>query len=231
MSEVPRILIVTGASRGLGAHIAARAAQSGYRVLGAARASGEGPGFAIRACDVTDEAAVRALARHAAGLGLAYGLINAAGIAAMNLAVTTPPATVRRIIETNLVGTIAMCQRFAPLLMRAGTGRIINVSTIAVPLGLAGEAVYAASKAGVEAFTRSLARELSSFGITANCIAPGPIETDLIAGVPRPAIAKIVEQQVIRRQGTLEDAWDATRLLLADEARMISGQVLHIGGV
>ena len=91
----------------------------------------------------------------------------------MNLAITTPFKKVNEIIQTNLIGTIYSSQIFSPLLIKAGFGRIINFSTIAVNLGLQGESVYVASKAGVEAFSRVLAKELASFRITVNCIAPG----------------------------------------------------------
>src|SRR4029077_7954288 len=119
-----------------------------------------------------------------------------AGVAAMNMAVTTPAARVRKLVEVNLLGTIYVCQHFAPLLMRKKEGRIINFSTIAVALALSGESVYVASKAGVEAFTRTFAREVGGFGITANCVAPGPIDTDLIAKIPEEAIERVVRQQV-----------------------------------
>ena len=160
----------------------------------------------------------------------AFALINAAGIASMNLVITTPPATVKRIVETNLLGTIYCCQQIAPALIRRGRGRIINFSTLGVPLAIKGEAIYIASKAGVEGFTRVFARELSPYGITVNAIAPGPIDTALIAKVPKDNIAAVVNQQIIQRQGTPEDVWKVVSMLLSEESAMVSGQTLYIGG-
>ena len=91
----------------------------------------------------------------------------------MNLAVTTPPSMTQKLIQTNLAGTIHCCQLFAPLMIRKKAGSIINFSTIAVTLGLKGESIYAASKAGVEGFSRAFAREMADFDIRVNCIAPG----------------------------------------------------------
>jgi 3-oxoacyl-[acyl-carrier protein] reductase len=116
-------------------------------------------------------------------------------------------------------------------MMRARKGRIINFSTIAVPLALAGESVYVASKAGVEGFSRTFAREVADFNITVNCIAPGPIDTDLIAKVPAASIDKIVSRQVVRRKGTPDDIWNIVSFLLGAQADMVSGQVINVGGV
>lgn len=224
-----RALLVTGASRGLGRAIAERALTAGYDVIGLARTAAEAP-FPIHPCDVADAAAVKAVAAALPRDLPLWGVINAAGIASMNLAMMTPASTVQRVIATNLMGAIHVSQAFAPALVRAKGGRIIHFSTIAVPLGLAGEAVYVASKAGVEGFSRTFAREVAGFGVTVNCVAPGPVDTDLIAKVPADAIDRIVRRQVVQRKGTPDDVWNAVAFLLSDEAAMISGQVLAIGG-
>ena len=224
-----RTLLVTGASRGLGRAVADRAMAAGYDVVGLARSQVEAP-FPIHACDVADAAAVKAVAAALPRETPLWGVVNAAGIASMNLALMTPAATVQKVIATNLMGAIHVSQAFAPALVRAKGGRIIHFSTIAVPLGLVGEAVYVASKAGVEGFARTFAREVAGFGVTVNCIAPGPIDTDLIAKVPAEAIDRIVRRQVVQRKGTPDDVWDVASFLLSDAAGMISGQVLSIGG-
>ncbi len=170
------MLIVTGATRGLGRAIAERLCAAGETVVGLARQSVDVP-FEVLACDVSDYDCLRRAAAELRKRKVPVtALINVAGIASMNLAVTTPAATTRRMIEVNLLGTIFSCQNFAPLLMRAKGGVIVNFSTIAVALGLKGESVYVASKAGVEGFTRSFAREMADFNVRVNCVAQGQSE-------------------------------------------------------
>lgn len=184
----------------------------------------------MRTANVADPESVAAAMQDLRRDKTVFALINSAGIASMNLVVTTPSETVRRIVETNLLGTIFCCQQIAPALIRRGEGRIINFSTLGVPLAIKGEAIYIASKAGVEAFSRVFARELAPHGITVNAISPGPIDTALIAKVPREKVDAVVRQQIIPRQGTPNDVWNIVSLLLARESSMISGQVLHVGG-
>jgi 3-oxoacyl-[acyl-carrier protein] reductase len=224
------MIIVTGASRGLGRAICGRLRGQGIDVAGLARQPDPEDRNTF-ACDVTNRAALKALASQWKREGRAVeGLINAAGIAAMNLALTTPESSTRRIIETNLLGTIFCCQLFAPLMLKSGRGAIINFSSIAVALGLKGESVYAASKAGVEGFTRSFAREMADFGVTVNCLAPGPVQTDLLRGVSEAQINKIIEQQIMPRPFSPDDVCDLVELLLDSKARHLTGQVIHVGG-
>jgi 3-oxoacyl-[acyl-carrier protein] reductase len=224
------VIVVTGASRGIGRAICERLIAKGKNVLGLARDVSDVPFPALK-CDVSIhedwERVVHKLRLDKVNM---EGLVNAAGIASMNLAVTTPSATTQRLIQTNLTGTIFGCQLMSPLMFRRRQGAIINFSTIAVALGLKGESIYAASKAGVEGFTRSFAREASDFGITANCIAPGPIDTSLLKGVSAAQIAAIVSRQIIPRQFTVESVCDVVELLLDARSASITGQVLHIGG-
>ena len=149
----------------------------------------------------------------------------------MNLALTTPETITQKILTVNLQGTIFCNQVFTPLLIRNGGGRIINFSTIAVHLGLARDSIYIASKAGVEGFSRAFAREVANFGITVNCIAPGPIKTNLLRGISDEQIEKIVSQQIIKRTMSENDVSKMVDLLLSDSSANITGQVLHLGGV
>lgn len=225
------MIIVTGASKGLGAAISQRLLSQGHRVVGLARETSQIE-FESIDCDVSDYTSVKQAAKHVKKLSENVdAVINAAGIAAMNLAVTTDEKTVARVIQTNLMGTIHCCQLFAPLMMRHKQGAFINFSTIAVALALKGESVYAASKAGVEAFSRAFAREMADFGVRVNCIAPGPIKTDLLRGITEAQIDKITAQQINTKRFEKSDVCDLVEWLLDVKAESLSGQVLHIGGV
>ena len=185
------MIIVSGASRGLGKAITERLIEKGEKVVGLARSVS---GLSIEAieCDVRNYASVKNASREVKQLKKPVkAFINAAGVASMNMAVTTDESTVQKLIQTNLVGTIYCCQLFAPIMLRQKHGSFINFSTIAVALALKGESVYAASKAGVESFSRTFAREMADFNVRVNCIAPGPIQTDLLKGITDTQIKKI----------------------------------------
>jgi 3-oxoacyl-[acyl-carrier protein] reductase len=224
------MIVVTGASKGLGKAICERLVAKNIEVFGLARTT-DGMQFPVMNCDVSSYEQVKGVYQHLKSKGeKVTGLINAAGIASMNLALTTPPGVVQNIIHTNLLGSIYCCQLMSQLMLRQKMGCIINFSTIAVALGIKGESIYAASKAGVEGFTRAFAREMADFNIKVNCIAPGPIDTHMLKGISSTQISKIVAQQVIPHQFTPNDVCDLVEILLDPRAGSISGQVLHIGG-
>lgn len=224
------MIIVTGASRGIGQAIKNSLEQDGYEVIGLA--TKENRKESILKVDVSDYSSIKSVRTHLKKQKKEVeALINVAGIASMNLALATPEATSRKIIETNLLGTIFTNQIFAPMIIKSGGGRIINFSTIAVKIGLEGESIYIASKAGVEGFTRSFAKEVSGFNITVNCIAPGPIKTDLLKGITEKQIQKIIEQQAFKKIFKSIDVVNTVKTLLSKESENITGQVIHIGGV
>lgn len=225
------MIIVTGASRGLGQAITERLIGKGEKVIGLARNNVGGNIDAIR-CDISDYASVKKASKEIKQMKTPIkALINAAGVASMNMALTTDEATIQKLIQTNLVGTIYCCQLFSPIMLRQKQGSIINFSTIAVALALKGESVYAASKAGVESFSRTFAREVASFNVRVNCIAPGPIRTDLLRGITETQIEKITAQQVVPKQFQKSDVCDLVELLIDEKASSLSGQVLSVGGV
>lgn len=223
-------IIVTGASRGIGLHCAQQLHAEGYRVVGIARRFATKPDFEVRTADVSDHSSLTTVLQDLRRDRSVYALINAAGIASMNLLLTTPLETINRIVATNLLGTIYASQLVSHALVRRGSGRIINFSSIAVAIGLQGESVYVASKAGVEGFTRSFAREMAPHGVTVNAIAPGPIDTDLIANVPPEKLQTIVGRQVIPRKARVEDVYKIAHMLLSPDSELLSGQVFHVGG-
>jgi len=158
-------------------------------------------------------------------------LINNAGIASMNAAMLTPIDTVRRIIETNVLGAFLLCQEAARLMQKNRFGRIVNFTSVAVPFNLEGEAAYAASKAAIESLTRILARELADNGITVNAIGPTPIQTDLLRSVPPEKIQKLLMRQAIQRMGEPRDVINVIDFFLRTESDFITGQVIYLGGV
>jgi 3-oxoacyl-[acyl-carrier protein] reductase len=225
------VIVVTGASRGIGRTICERLIEKDVAVLGLARNVGEIP-FASMSCDVSSYESVKSVVQQLKKDGVkVLGLVNAAGIASMNLAVTTPPSVAQNLINTNLLGTIYCCQLIAPLMIRNKQGSIINFSTIAVALGLKGESIYAASKAGVEGFTRSFAREMADFNVRVNCLAPGPIDTSLLKGITAEQIERIVSRQIIPKRFTTNSVADLVELLIDTRSESLSGHVLHVGGV
>ncbi|QJD72170.1 SDR family NAD(P)-dependent oxidoreductase [Marinobacterium sp. LSUCC0821] len=225
------MIIVTGASRGLGQAITERLIENGEEVIALVRNTSGLKTNAIE-CDVSDYLSVKNASKEVKRINKPVkAIINAAGVASMNMAVTTDESTVQKLIQTNLVGTIYCCQLFAPIMLRQKQGSFINFSSIAVALALKGESVYAASKAGVESFSRTFAKEMADFNVRVNCIAPGPIRTDLLRGITDAQINKITSQQVIPKQFQKSDVCDLVELLLDEKSSSLSGQVLNVGGV
>lgn len=223
-------LVISGASRGLGLFIARSALKEGYSVTGLARTPEPNAGFPILPCDVSDPTSVASCFAKLRKEPL-WGLINAAGAASMNLHLTTPPETMQKLIGCNLLGSMYCCAEAGKIFVRRKAGRIINFSSIAVALGLEGEASYVAAKAGIEGFTRAFAREMASFGVTVNVVAPGPIPTRLIAGVPEEKIHALRKRQVLPRALCLEDVWNVVSWLLDERSASLSGEVFHVGGI
>ena len=224
------MIIVTGGTSGIGYEITRALRAEGENVITLSRRESAEDKNHI-SCDLTDYNSLKKAYKIISSMKEnVYALINCAGIASMNLALTTPPEVTKKIINTNLIGTIFSNQIFAPLLIKNNGGRIINFSTIAVHLGLKGESIYVASKAGVEGFSRVLAKELSDFNITVNCIAPGPIRTNLLRGISDKQIKQITKNQIIQKEMCLNDVINIVNLILDEKSQNITGQVLHVGG-
>jgi 3-oxoacyl-[acyl-carrier protein] reductase len=149
----------------------------------------------------------------------------------MNHSLLTPAATVDRIMATNFRGAFLVCRESAKVMKKRRYGRIVNISTIAAPLRLEGEAIYAASKNAVTALTQILARELAEFGITCNVVGPTPILTDLIRSVPQEKIDKLVNRLAIKRLGRFEDVANVIDFFVKPESDYVTGQVIYLGGV
>ena len=229
-----KTIVITGTRKGIGKEMADHYLGEGWQVVGCSRGEGsiEHDHYQHFALDVSDEDAVIAMARTIkASHGKVDALLNNAGIASMNHALLTPASTVNRILQTNVVGTFLFCREMSKLMRRTENGRIINFTTVAHPLNLEGEAIYAASKAAVESLTRILARELAELKITVNAIGPTPIETDLIRGVPQEKMDALIARQALGRMGEVRDVINAVDFYLREESDFITGQVLYLGGI
>jgi 3-oxoacyl-[acyl-carrier protein] reductase len=229
-----KVVLITGTRKGIGRALAEHYACNGYYVIGCSRSAFEGELDNYRHCclDVADERAVKTLFSEIEELeGRLDIVINNAGVASMNHSLLTPIATVNKIIETNFTGTFLFCREAARLMQRRRYGRIVNLTTIAVPLKLEGEAIYAASKAAVISLTQILAREFAAFGITVNAIGPTPIKTDLIRGVSPEKLHALVQQQAIKRYGEPRDVINVIDFFVQPTSDFVTGQVIFLGGI
>jgi 3-oxoacyl-[acyl-carrier protein] reductase len=181
--------------------------------------------------DVRDEGQVRAMLR---SIRERHGrldiIVNSAAVASMNHSLLTPGSVVDSIMDTNVKGVFLVCREGAKLMRKRNYGRIVNIGTAVVPLRLEGEAVYAASKSAVETLTRILAREFAEFGITCNVVGPTLVDTDIIRGVPREKLQRIIDSLPIKRLATFEDVANAVDFFVRPESDYVTGQVLYLGG-
>ena len=236
-----RVAVVTGASRGIGRAVAKRLAEAGAAVVAAARGDHADQVAAdIRAAggravsvgvDVTEPRLVEAMVGTALDeYGRIDVLVNNAGIVRDGLAVRMNPADWDAVVATNLTAAFACARAVLRPMIRQRGGRIVNVGSVVGRMGNAGQANYAASKAGLEGFSRSLAREVASRGITVNVVAPGMIDTDMTAGLSESAQAAMLAQIPAGRLGTADDVAGAVCFLASDEAAYVTGHVLAVNG-
>jgi 3-oxoacyl-[acyl-carrier protein] reductase len=233
MDNLP-VMLITGTSRGIGRHLARYYCEKGYLVVGFSRSDVDLSMATYRhfAVSVSDETGVKkAFKAIRQDFGRLDVLVNNAGIAAMNHSMLTPMATLDAIYQTNVKGVFLLSREAAKLMKKNTFGRIVNFSSVAAPLKLAGEAVYASSKAAVVNLTQILAKELAEFDITVNAIGPTPVKTDLIRGVSEEKIAALLEQQAIHRLGEFQDITNVIDFFISPSSDFITGQTLYLGGV
>lgn len=241
-SPEPRIALVTGASQGIGRAIALSLAQDGCHVALAARsearlgevqaeiraAGGIAESFVL---DLTSEDSIKLAAKAAlARFGAVHVLVNNAGVTRDTLALRMKSTDFTDVLQANLTGTFLMTQSLLAPMMKARWGRIVNISSVVGQTGAAGQANYAASKAGLIGLTKSLAREFASRNITVNALAPGFISTAMTDVLTEDQRASILAQIPLGRYGTVEDVAASVRFLASDAAGYITGHTLEVNG-
>lgn len=237
-----RVALVTGASRGIGKAIALRLARDGRRVVLASRSEGPlrevqaeieaaGGSATVTTMDLADGDAVRAtVERVASEEGRLDVLVNNAGITKDNLALRMSDEEFDAVLNVNLRGVFIACRAAARPMMRQRFGRIVNIGSTSGLVGNAGQANYAAAKAGVVGLTKSFARELGSKGVTANVVAPGFVETDMTASLPEEVRKRVLEAMAVNRLGVPEDIAAAVSYVSSDEAGYLTGQTIAVDG-
>jgi 3-oxoacyl-[acyl-carrier protein] reductase len=230
------IALVTGASRGIGRAIAEHLAKDGAKVIGTATSAagaeaitaalqphgGEG-----RTLDVRDAAAVEALIE---ALGPVSILVNNAGITRDNLLLRMKESDWAEVLDTDLTSVFRLSRAVLRGMMKARHGRIISIGSVVGAIGNAGQANYCAAKAGLAGFSKALAREIGSRGITVNVVAPGFIDTDMTRELPETSKAALLNQIPLQRLGQAEDIAAAVAFLASREAGYITGETLHVNG-
>lgn len=237
-----RVAVVTGASRGIGRGIALRLARAGRHVVLVSRSEGPlselkfeveqaGGTAGVRAVDVADgkalAAAVESIAEECGRLDI---LVNNAGITRDGLVMRMSDDDWNAVIQTNLTAAFVAIRAAARTMMRAKFGRIVNIGSTSGVVGNAGQANYAAAKAGLAGLTKSVARELGGKGITCNLLAPGFIETDMTRDLPQPVRDAVMAAMAVKRFGMPEDIAAAVEYLTSDDAGFITGQVVCVDG-
>ncbi|MAX06932.1 3-oxoacyl-ACP reductase FabG [Gammaproteobacteria bacterium] len=237
-----KIALVTGASRGIGKAIALDLAKQGYKVIGTATtdigatkistylesASFKGKGLKANvACDESVKALYESII---ASYGPPGVLVNNAGITRDSLLMRMKPEEWSEVIQTNLSSIFRVSRACIKAMTKARWGRIINISSVVGSSGNGGQTNYSASKAGIEGFTRSLAKEIGSRGITVNAVAPGFIETDMTRELPKQQAEALLAQIPLARLGQPEEIANMVGFLASDKGAYITGETLHVNG-
>lgn len=236
------IAIVTGASRGIGRAIAERLSRDGYFVVGTATSDAGASAITLyleeaglegvgRVLEVTQEGAIEAFVENVSEeFGVPFVLVNNAGITRDNLLMRMKEEDWNAIMATNLTPVFKFSKALMRGMMKARAGRIVNITSVVGLIGNAGQTNYAAAKAGVIGFTKSLAKEVGSRGITVNCVAPGFIDTDMTRGLSDEHREALLANIPLARLGEVEEIAGAVSFLCSKDASYITGETLHVNG-
>ncbi|MBA4286121.1 MAG: 3-oxoacyl-ACP reductase [Xanthomonadaceae bacterium] len=234
------VALVTGATRGIGRGIAERLAREGVKVIGTATSESgaaqiseylAASGGVGRMLDVRDPAAVDTLvgsvSKEFGPIGI---LVNNAGVTRDTLLLRMKDSDWADVIETDLSSVFRLSRAVVPGMMKARSGRIISIGSVVGTMGNGGQTNYAAAKAGLIGFSKSLAREIGSRGVTVNVVAPGFIDTDMTKGLKDEQRAALIEQVAIKRLGAVDDIAAAVAFLASTDAAYVTGETLHVNG-
>ena len=227
-------VLITGNRKGIGRYLTERLLGEGYFVIGCSRADSDcdHENYQHYICDVSDPIQVKEFFKNLKAIRVSVDiLINNAGVASMNHFITTPSRTSEKIFDINFHGTLNFSKYCSKMMMKKNWGRIINFTTVAVPLNLEGELSYASSKAAIESATKIMSKELGTFGITVNCLGPNPINTDLIKTLNKNKIENLIKNQSIKRLGEFDDVYNVIKFFISNESSFITGQKLYLGGI
>jgi len=242
MNESTKVALVTGASRGIGRAIALDLGEKGFTVIGTATTDGGADnissyltenavsGEGMRLDVASDESVSQVMAAIADKYGAPLILVNNAGITKDNLLMRMKDEEWTDVIDTNLNSMYRLCKACVKGMTKARWGRIINISSVVGSSGNAGQSNYAASKAGIEGFSRALAKEIGSRGITVNAVAPGFIETDMTKDLPEKQAEALMASIPLGRLGQPEEIAAMVGFLASDSGAYITGETLHVNG-
>jgi 3-oxoacyl-[acyl-carrier protein] reductase len=228
-----QVVLITGASRGLGSKLAEHFATRNASVIGFSRSQGglEHARYSHFCVDVREEQQVRdAFATIRSDFGRLDILINNAAIAASQFTVLTPTASAEDIFKTNFIGSFTVCREAARMMMQQKYGRIINMSSMMVPLRPAGGALYSASKAALTQFTQVLATEVAEYGITCNVLGVSAIETDMWKDIAKEKLMSVLQGLPQKRVATLEDITNVIDFFSSKASGAVTAQVVYLGG-
>jgi len=229
------VMIITGTRKGIGKYLAEYYAEKGFRIIGCSRSDidYELDNYKHFCLDVSDESSVKKMFIE---IRKEYGrldiLINNAGIASMNHVLLTPVKEVLDIFNTNFVGIFLCCREAVKLMKRNSNGRIVNISSIHIPLATVGTSVYGSSKAAIEQFSRVLAREVFQFGITVNILSLSVVkDTGMENALAEEIKHEILQQTISKNQLNINDVTHAINFLIDKKSKMVNSQILCLGGV
>jgi 3-oxoacyl-[acyl-carrier protein] reductase len=226
-----RVVLVTGGAKGIGLACAQRFAELGDRVAITYNSTPPPDGFLGIKCDINDTAQVdAAFTQIESELGPVEILVSNAGVTKDTLLLRMSESDFSSVIDTNLTGTFRVVKRATQGMLRARKGRIILMSSVVGLLGSAGQANYAASKAGLVGFARSLARELGSRSITVNVVAPGPVQTDMTAALSEDRLQELTKAVPLQRMATADEVAGVVAFLASSDAAYITGALIPVDG-